>query len=67
MVTSFALMMALGLASQAAKSGGFMHNQMKSFRTDGCPAPTESNITLLPAALLLDDAGLLASENESRR
>lgn len=37
MATSFILMMALGLASQVAKSQGFVHNQMKSFSVENCP------------------------------
>jgi len=37
MASSFILMMALGLASQIAKSQGFVHNQMKSFSVENCP------------------------------
>ena len=37
MASSYILMMALGLASQIAKSQGFVHNQMKSFSVENCP------------------------------
>ena len=36
MVISFVLMIWLGVASQAAKSQGFVHNQMKSFSIENC-------------------------------
>lgn len=37
MVVSFVLMIWLGIASQAAKSQGYVHNQIKTFSTDNCP------------------------------
>ena len=36
MVPSFILMIWLGIASQMAKSQGFVHNQMKSLSTENC-------------------------------
>ena len=36
MVPSFILMIWLGIASQMAKSQGFVHNQMKSLSIENC-------------------------------
>ena len=45
MASSFILMMWLGIASQLAKSNGFIHNQMKSFSTESCPVLSFGNLT----------------------
>ncbi len=37
MAVSFVLMIWLGMASQMAKSQGFVHNQMKSVSIENCP------------------------------
>lgn len=46
MVTSYVLIMWLGIATQMAKAKGLITNsQMKSLRTDGCPLLYASNST----------------------
>ena len=44
MACSFILMMALGLASQVAKSQGFVHNQIKPFNVLNCPTHLNDTI-----------------------
>lgn len=46
MAASFISMIAIGVASQAAKSSGYVHNQMKSFSTEGCPVRELLNATI---------------------
>lgn len=48
MIPSFILMIWLGIASQLAKSQGFVHNQMKSFSTANCSATINSTLTETP-------------------